>query len=575
MLAVDVNSETTRALLFDVVEGRFRFIGAGSATTTATRPYEDISEGLRLALDNLQEISTRRLVDAEDRLIMPSQGDGSGVDSFVATLSVGPPLNVVAAGLLDDVSALSAQRLAMTTETRLVDTICLNDGRKQEQFIDGLLTARPDVIILAGGTEGGAFRSVIQLAELIGKACHLTPAGHRPEVLYAGNQAAAEQVRSIIEPHTIFHLAPNVRPSLEVEQLAPAHYQMAEIVRSVKLRQVRGVQELIDWAGMDLLPTSTAFGKIISFLSKVYDPSKGVLGVEASPSATTIAAAFAGELTLGVYPQMRAGHGITDLVLGDSLKEVTRWLPIDLSDDDVRDYAYNKSLHPGTIPTELEELAVDHALTTELIRKAMIETLKGISTGQHSRRSGLLPWFEPVIASGSDLVSAPTFAQMMLILINALQPTGVTTLVLDQNRLAPSLGAAARVNPILVVQVIESGAFLNLGTVISPVANVKPGIPIMRLHVEFDSGDETILDVKQGSFEVVPLPTGRSAKLRLQPFHRADVGMGGAGRAGSVRVTGGALGIVVDARGRPIRIPEDRGRNRELIRKWLWTFGSS
>jgi hypothetical protein len=40
-----------------------------------------------------------------------------------------------------------------------------------------------------------------------------------------------------------------------------------------------------------------------------------------------------------------------------------------------------------------------------------------------------------------------------------------------------------------------------------------------------------------------------------------------------VRVVGGALGVVIDARGRPLRIPEDIGRRRDLFKKWLWTLG--
>jgi hypothetical protein len=145
--------------------------------------------------------------------------------------------------------------------------------------------------------------------------------------------------------------------------------------------------------------------------------------------------------------------------------------------------------------------------------------------------------------------------------------------VLDQNNLSPALGAAAAINPALVVQVLESRTFLSLGTVISPVSNARPGTPILRVKMTYASGDEASLDVKQGALEVLPLPLGQAARLRLQPLHRADVGMGGAGRSGSVRVTGGVLGLVIDARGRPLRLPEDAGRRRENIKKWLWTLG--
>jgi hypothetical protein len=40
-----------------------------------------------------------------------------------------------------------------------------------------------------------------------------------------------------------------------------------------------------------------------------------------------------------------------------------------------------------------------------------------------------------------------------------------------------------------------------------------------------------------------------------------------------MQVTGGALGIVFDGRGRPLDMPSDPVRRRELIKKWNWTLG--
>ena len=114
MLVIDVGSINTRALLFDVVDGRYRFLAAGLAATTAAAPYNDIGEGVTRAIDHLQTITGRTLVDGGENLIMPARVDGTGVDAFVATMSAGPPLNILAVGLLEDVSLESACRLATT-----------------------------------------------------------------------------------------------------------------------------------------------------------------------------------------------------------------------------------------------------------------------------------------------------------------------------------------------------------------------------------------------------------------------------------------------------------------------------
>ncbi|PJH76495.1 MAG: methylaspartate mutase, partial [Anaerolineae bacterium CG_4_9_14_0_8_um_filter_58_9] len=124
-LAVDVGAATTRATLFDVVEGYYRFIASGQAATTAIAPFKNIGEGVHQAIGNLEAITGRTLLDANLRLIIPSQG-GSGVDTFAATLSAGPAIKTVVVGLLADVSFESAQRLARTTYTQVVETIGMN-----------------------------------------------------------------------------------------------------------------------------------------------------------------------------------------------------------------------------------------------------------------------------------------------------------------------------------------------------------------------------------------------------------------------------------------------------------------
>jgi hypothetical protein len=348
---------------------------------------------------------------------------------------------------------------------------------------------------------------------------------------------------------------------------------MGEMFRSVRARQVPGVHELDVWASGQLSSTASAFGRVIHFLSKVYDPSKGVLGVDVGASATTVAAAFDDNLLLGVFPQFGLGKDLPGLLKCRKLASIKRWLTVDISDDYIRDYVYNKSLYPASLPVTEDDLAIEQALVREVIRTAVAQIAKRFPKDINRARTDLLPWFEPIVATGSALINAPSIAQCLLMLLDALQPSGVTTMVLDQNRLAAPLGAAADINPVLVVQVLESSTFASLGTVISPVANVRPGVPILRLCMTYESGEETDLEIKHGTIRMLPLPQGQSARIRLQPLHRADVGMGGPGRGGTVRVVGGSMGVVVDGRGRPLRLPEDIGRRRELMRKWLRVLG--
>ncbi len=573
LLAVDVGEVNTRAVLFDVVEGRYRFLAIGTARTTAQAPYNHIGEGVNRAITRLEDITGRELIGDDDRLIVPSKLDGSGIDMFVGTLSAGPPLQVIAVGLLEDISLASVQRLVSTTYAQVVGTLGLNDRKKPEERLDLILSQRPDVIVIAGGTENGATNSVIRMVESVGLACSLMAQEQRPEILFAGNQALNEVVETRLGTLTKHYFAPNVRPAIEIEQLSPAQTRMAEIFRSIRSTHIPGVGNLDEWSGMRLTPTSTAFGRIIQFLSKVYDPAKGVLGIDVGASATTIAAAFDGELSLGVFPEYGLGMGIPGLLENASIEDIQRWIPLEVGEEYIRDYIFNKKIHPASLPVSTEDLAIEQALARQAIRRAIFAAKDGFP--KKIGRSGIdmLPWFEPILATGSVLTKAPSAGQSLLTLLDAVQPMSITTIVLDQSHLAAALGAAAPINPCLSVQVLESSAFLSLATVITPISNTRPGTPILRLHVTYESGDETSFDIKQGTLEALPIPLGEAARLRLQPLHRSDVGMGGPGRGGGVRVVGGVLGVVIDARGRPIRLPRDPSRRQDLYKKWLWTLG--
>jgi len=119
-------------------------------------------------------------------------------------------------------SAQSAQELAATIYSRIVDVVTINSQRTQESRIDAIIKARPDLIILAGGTENGAERSVMTMVEAVGLACYLLPKDVRPEVLYVGNQALREKVQDSLSSIVHLDTAPNIRPSTNVEQLVPA-----------------------------------------------------------------------------------------------------------------------------------------------------------------------------------------------------------------------------------------------------------------------------------------------------------------------------------------------------------------
>ncbi len=568
LLAIDIGTASTRALLFDVVSGHYRFLASGTAPSTVVAPFFNVGEGVRRAIDNLAKATGRRLIGSDENLIMPGLADNSGVDALVATMSAGKPLKVVAVGLLEDITLASARHLAATTYAQVVDVIKLNDRRQTSDRINTIMQIRPDLVIVAGGTDDGASQSVLDLIEAIGLASYLSPETQSPHILFAGNQEIQTEVRSVLEGVGKLHIAPNIRPTLNLETISPAQRELTAIYKRVRNAQIGGIGDLLSWSGDNLTPTAVAFSRVIRFLSKKYDPDKGVLGVDVGSQSTTVAAAFDGKETLRVYPYLGVGTGSVRTLQKSKLDGIIRWLPFDTSNDAVQDYIYNKEIHPHSLPVTRKELAIEQALARQALLLAVRRSLPDFPAGSARPAPDLLPWVEPIIATGSVFSKAPSPGQALLMLLDGIQPTGVTTIVVDQNNLSSALGAAARINPLLTVQVIESSTFLNLGTIIAPVGYARFGTPILRVRMTNRAGVETTRKVRYGMIEVLPVKMGEKVKLHLRPLHQFDVGMGGPGKAGEVTAVGGAAGIVIDARGRPLRLSQDPKRRKHLTRKW-------
>lgn len=571
ILAIEVGTAVTRAVLFDVVEGQYRFVASGKAPSTAEAPFRDIGIGVREAVAALQEITGGILLGQDNNLIVPSQADGSGVDAVVATISTGPVVRTVVAGLLSDVSVQSARRLAESTYARVVETLAFSDHRKPDQQLDAVMRARPDLVIVTGGTDSGASRSMLKMLEAVGLACYLTPAEKRPMVLYAGNEKLAPDAKELLGAHAgMLKVSPNVRPSLEAENLGPAGNELASLVVNLRQRQLRGVDELGMWSGGNILPTSYAQGRMIRFLTRQYESTRGLLSVNIGASAVSVAAGFGDEVVLRTYPQYGLGESLSGLLQHTDLDSIMRWLPLDIAPETLREYLYQKSLYPGTLPATSDDHAIAQAIARQAMYLALRSAQKDFPGSDHAR--GVMPPLDLILAGGGAVSDGLSLGQSLLMLLDAIQPVGILPILIDQNNLLPLLGVAAVRNNYLPVQVIDSGAFIGLGTIISVSASANYGDQILRVKMTYTDGTDVRADVKFGGLEVLPLSNGQSARLSLQPLQRADAGLG-PGRSGSITVTGGAMGVVIDARGRPLKFPSDAVRRRALIKKWYHTVG--
>ena len=193
ILAIDIGSVNTQAVLIALVEGSYRFVARAQSPTTQEEPWADVAIGVRHAIEQLQRVSARPLLSDDGNVISPEQDDGSGVDLCVITSSAAQPLRLVLAGLVGELSLDSLRRAAAGTYSSVEDVISLlGTGRKSDEMrAKSILAVQPDAVCIAGGTDGGSTTPVLNLVESVALGASLIEPLARPTFVYAGNSALA------------------------------------------------------------------------------------------------------------------------------------------------------------------------------------------------------------------------------------------------------------------------------------------------------------------------------------------------------------------------------------------------
>lgn len=569
LISIEVGSVNTRAHFFDSVEGRYRFLASGEAPSTVGAPAFDMNLGVLEAIDQLEELTGRQFLTETGALIIEENENGAGANAISTTFSGAPPLKVVTVGLLSEVSLASVNKLIQSSYCQVVESLSLSDRRRPEAVIDAICQTLPDLIVIAGGTNRGASQSVIRLTNYLALALNLIPKKQRPQILFVGNENLQEEIDNLLGSLTELHHSPNIRPDLDNENFGPATQLLNSILFTIQAEKMESLKQYQEFAEGHLVAAPTALGRVVRFLSTVIDAPKGMLAVDLGASSTTVASAFHGELETRVFPELGVGASLPGMMAETHLQQIMRWLPYDLSEDFVLDYLHNKPLYPSTLPTSPEELSIEQAAARQVIRLAIGKSLSLFPAEAIYPVAGTVPWFDRILVSGSAITRAPGLEQSLLMILDAIQPVGISTIILDQNNLVNAIGASAEIDPILAVHLLESNSFINLGTVISPVGDMRTdGSPILRMQMVREGEKENVIEIRGGRITSIPFPTGRVADVFVQPLQGINIGLG-PGRGGWVRrVVGGMFGLIVDARGRPIQVPTSLKLRQESLKSW-------
>ncbi|MEW5932015.1 MAG: glutamate mutase L [Bacillota bacterium] len=228
-LLCDLGSTFTKVVAVEVASGSVIAWAKAPSTVDA-----DVTEGLEQAIREAERQGGFRWQEARWRLASSSAAGG---------------LRMVAVGLVPELTGEAARRAALGAGAKVVGVFCyeLTDAEVRD-----LEEARPDIILLAGGTDGGNKGVLLHNARCLARARSEAP------VVVAGNKVVAGEVGRVLrEAGKEVFITENVLPSLGSLNVEPAR----RVIREVFIRRIvraKGFDRAGRYVEGVLMPTPTA-----------------------------------------------------------------------------------------------------------------------------------------------------------------------------------------------------------------------------------------------------------------------------------------------------------------------------
>jgi hypothetical protein len=572
LLMVDCGSAYTKVALAGMIEQRYRLIARGQTPTTNAPPIADVLIGVLDAIAQVERTLGRPLL-RDEQLITPEQDDGSGVDAVAITMSAGGPLRLLTAGPgREAVAGLLYRAIGglFVQLQGLPPASAASGSAEWQRLVAQMRALHPHGILIIGAP----FGSVHEHGDLDSVAADVfrwieelritQPGGppSTPAILFTGSAEDAAKLGATARQHRGYLQSVEM---LTPSTLGPLSRAVGALYEASVLRQVPGYLRLRPLARMVPLGTDTALGGVVRYLAQHYQMT--VIGADVGASSTSLAAATAqGTFIPADAPNAGVGIGAGYTWRAAGVENILRWLPWSATEQELREYVLTRMARPRALPATPRELAMEYALAREALRMAL--------HAPGSRLAGLYP-VDVVLGTGGVLSNAPHPGLAALILLDTLQPRGITSLVIDTAGLGTMLGAIPGLSAQAAAELSETDTVsLLLGSFISTSGQPPAGQPALRIALEFADGRQQTQDVAGGTLTRLPVAAGERATLSLYPHEQVDIGLGpGQHARASEPIEGGALGLVVDTRGRPLLLPTEPEERAAALRTWQHALG--
>lgn len=557
-LVADVGTFSTRVSLLERVEGEFRLAGAARVPSTIAPPVSDVMLGVSRALTELERATGWHAGDEEvNRLAVTSVG----LTAVTSVLSLGHSRTLNA--LLE-----SLQSLPITP----IDIFDLSNRPPDAyQFVFQRLIESPlDVLIVLGSEdEHGWEIEIARIGEIIQNMLSTHRSAWNLTVVFVGSGAHAQSLRTFLgERAPLRHM--DLDP---VESTGAIQEALESLVQSLanerRPHQLPNYSGLSEWAGSNPIDYQEALSHVTQQLAQRY--SIHVLSLDLGASHVAAVASLPnGVLRKASLDGFGTLRNPQNILMEAGREAVERWLPYDLDESRLDDYLLHRLAHPGALPTTIESLVLEHAFAREALRN-VVELIDDQTFDGQTMAS--CAGADVIIGCGATLGGAPRLIQAVMMMLDSVLPTGFTQFALDRAGALPVMlldRAIKEGNPF-----IEQDVLLSLGVSISPTGRMAENRPALRLRAGMPSRATEEKLVNFGSMEVIPWTGGAGSTLEAWPATRLNLGVGrGRGAEPRANLFGGSLGLIVDARGRPIDLETNKDKRQAKILEWMQTTGA-
>ena len=231
VLIAEIGSTTTLVSAF-VLGDSPRLLGQGQAATTVLEG--DVRTGLNRAIDALKANLGANTLDYGELLASSSAAGG---------------LKMCVHGLVYDMTVGAAKAAALGAGAIVRQTTA---GRLTDDDLAEQRAIQPNLILLAGGTDGGERETALYNARRIAKE------GTGSPVLYAGNAQNQSAIRAIFEEAYVpVYLAENVYPRLDALNIEPVR-KVIHAAFEKHIVSAPGMEHIRELVTGSILPTPGA-----------------------------------------------------------------------------------------------------------------------------------------------------------------------------------------------------------------------------------------------------------------------------------------------------------------------------